>query len=72
MRPRRRSSLRRFRDPPEVAPTAYEERALAYGLAYGARLAGYGAAPGVVQRRIYVQEPLRPSAPVPYGRRPGW
>ena len=37
---------------------------------YGAPLAAYGAAPGIVQRRIYVQEPPRP--PVPYGRWRGW
>ena len=58
--------------PAEVAPQVYAERAPAYGLGYGAPLAAYGAAPGIVQRRIYVQEPPRPPAPVPYGRWRGW
>ena len=43
-----------------------------FGLGYDAPLAAYGAAPGVLQRRIYVEEPARPPAPVPYGRRRGW
>ena len=54
--------------PAEVVPQVYAERALGYG----APLAAYGAAPGIVQRRIYVQEPPRPPAPVPYGRWRGW
>jgi hypothetical protein len=58
--------------PAEVAPQAYAERAPAHGLGYGAPLAAYGAAPGIVQRRIYVQEPPRPPVPVPYGRWRGW
>ena len=58
--------------PAEVVPQVYAERAPAYGLGYGAPLAAYGAAPGIVQRRIDVQEPPRPPAPVPYGRWRGW
>ena len=49
--------------PAEVVPQVYVD---------GAPLAAYGAAPGIVQRRIYVQEPPRPPAPVPYGRWRGW
>lgn len=56
--------------PAEVVPQVYVARAPAGG--YDAPLAAYGAAPGVVQRRIYVEEPPRPPAPVPYGRWRGW
>ena len=48
--------------PAEVVPQVYVERAPA-GLGYDAPLAAYGAAPGVLQRRIYVEEPARPPAP---------
>ena len=49
--------------PAEVVPQVYVD---------GAPLAAYGAAPGIVQRRIYVEEPPRPPAPVAYGRWRGW
>jgi hypothetical protein len=55
--------------PAEIVPEAYVTRAPGYGVP----LSAYGAAPGVVvQRRVYVEEPLRPPAPVPYGRWRGW
>jgi hypothetical protein len=58
--------------PTEVVPQVYVESAPAYAPGYGAPLAAYGAAPGIVQRRVYVEEPARPPAPVPYGRSRGW
>jgi hypothetical protein len=48
-------------------------RAPTYSPGYGVPLSAYGAAPGVVgQRRVYVEEPVRPLAPVPHGRWRGW
>ena len=57
--------------PGPYAPPVVAAPLSPYGAGYDAPLAAYGAAPGVVQRRIYVEEPARPPAPVPYGRR-GW
>ena len=49
--------------PTEIVPEAYVTPG------YQVPLSAYGAAPGVVgQRRVYVEEPVRPPAPVPYGR----
>ena len=60
--------------PAEIMPEAYVTRAPTYTPGYEAPLSAYGAAPGVVvQRRVYVEEPVRPPAPVPYTRRwRGW
>jgi hypothetical protein len=56
----------------EVAPQVYVEGAPAYPPGYDEPLAAYGAVPGVVQRRVYVEHPPRPPAPVPYGRWRRW
>jgi hypothetical protein len=59
--------------PAEVLPQAYVAHAPTYAPGYDAPLTAYGAAPGsVVQRRVYVEEPIRPPAPVPYGRWRRW
>jgi hypothetical protein len=59
--------------PAEIVPEAYVPRAPTYTPGYGGPLSAYGAAPGVVvQRRVYVEEPVRPPAPVPYRRWRGW
>lgn len=59
--------------PAEVVPEAYVARAPIYAPSYDAPLSAYGAASGVpVQRRVYVEEPARPPAPVPYRRWRGW
>ena len=58
--------------PAEIVPEAYVIPAPTYAPRYGVPLSAYGAAPGVVQRRVYVEEPVRPPAPVPYGRWRGW
>jgi hypothetical protein len=58
--------------PDEIVPEAYVAPAPIFTPGYRAPLSAYGAAPGVVQRRVYVEEPVRPPAPVPYGRRRGW
>jgi len=56
-------------NPAEIVPEAYVAPAPTYAPRYGVPLSAYGAAPGVVvQRRVYVEEPVRPPAPVPYGR----
>ena len=59
--------------PAEIMPEAYVAPAPTYAPRYGVPLSAYGAAPGiVVQRRVYVEEPVRPPAPVPYRRWRGW
>jgi hypothetical protein len=58
--------------PTEVVPQPYVARAPTYSPGYDVPLSAYGAAPGVVQRRVYVEEPVRPPAPVPYRRWRGW
>jgi hypothetical protein len=56
-------------NPAEIVPEAYVAPAPTYAPRYGVPLSAYGAAPGVVvQRHVYVEEPARPPAPVPYGR----
>jgi hypothetical protein len=60
-------------NPAEIVPEAYVAPAPTYAPRYGVPLSAYGAAPGIaVQRRVYVEEPVRPPAPVPYGRRRAW
>jgi hypothetical protein len=54
-------------NPAEIVPEAPT-----YAPGYSVPLSAYGAAPGVVQRRVYVEKPVRPPAPVPYGRWRGW
>ena len=59
--------------PAEIMPEAYVTRSPTYTPGYGGPLSAYGAAPGaVVQRRVYVEEPMRPPAPVPYCRWRRW
>jgi len=59
--------------PAEIFPEADVAPAPTYTPGYGAPLSAYGAATGVVQRRrVYLEEPVRPPAPVPYGRWRGW
>jgi hypothetical protein len=59
--------------PAEVVPEAYVTPAPTYTPGYRGPLSAYGAAPGVaVHRRVYVEEPVRPPAPVPYRRWRGW
>src|SRR5262245_20203293 len=58
--------------PTEFLPEAYVERGRAYAPGYGAPLSAYGAVPGIMQRRVYVEEPARPPAPVPYRRSSRW
>ena len=59
--------------PAEIVPEAYVARPPTYTPGYDVPLSAYGAAPGiVVQRRVYVEEPVRPPAPVPYGRWRRW
>ena len=59
-------------DPAEFVPQVYIERGPAYAPGYGAPLSAYGAARGNMQRRVYVEEPGRPPAPVQYGRSSRW
>ena len=59
--------------PAEIVPEAYATPTPTYTPGYGGPLSAYGSAPGVaVQRRVYVEEPVRPPAPVPYRRWRGW
>ena len=62
--------------PTEIAPQVYVAPAPGYAPGYAPTydepLRAYGAAPGVVQRRVYADEAPRPRAPVPYGRREAW
>ncbi|MFL6797384.1 MAG: hypothetical protein ACJ8F3_08225 [Xanthobacteraceae bacterium] len=58
-------------------PVSYVAPGADYGVPtaplYDPPLQAYGSVGGVaVQRRVYIQEPPRPPAPVPYGRWRGW
>jgi hypothetical protein len=60
--------------PTQIVPPVYPAPGYAPGYAptYDEPLRAYGAAPGVVQRRVYVDQAPRPRAPVPYARRAAW